>query len=241
MCGIAGLMTCDGSKPSQVVLKNMLKAIGHRGPDGQGIHTCKGVGLIQNRLAIIDLSGGNQPIQEPKGTTIIANAEIYNYIELRKELANVDFTTASDCEPPLHLYHYYGVDFAKKLRGMYALAIYDPLKDCLLLSRDPFGIKPLYYYTSDKYFAFASEPRAILNSGVSKRTADPQKRNELLQLQFTCGENTIFKGIKRVLPGETLVIRGGRVVDRRRITLFPNKSEHLRQVSSTDEACRSKI
>ena len=145
MCGIAGLMTQDGGSPSRATLDTMLSVLGHRGPDGEGMHISQGVGLAQNRLAIIDLSTGDQPMHEPGGAALVANAEIYNFIELRRELTDVRFKSQSDCEPPLHLYRKYGVDFAEKLRGMYAIAIYDAAKDRLVLSRDTFGIKPLYY------------------------------------------------------------------------------------------------
>ena len=201
MCGIAGLMTRDGSPPEKALLDTMIEAFGHRGPDGEGFHLSQDVGLAQNRLAIIDLVTGDQPLHEPGGATIIANAEIYNYIELRQELSDVHFSTSSDCEPPLHLYRKYGFNFAEKLRGMYAIAIYDAPKDCLILARDPFGIKPLYYCESAQQFAFASEPRALLAAGLATPNISSPQRNELLQLQFTCGRQTIFNDIQRVMPG----------------------------------------
>ena len=148
MCGIAVLMTRDGSLPPPAPLQAMAAALGHRGPDGDGRYRSADVGMVQTRLAIIDLETGDQPLYEPCGAALIANGEIYNYIELRDQLgcgrAEV-FSTQSDCELPLHLYRRYGLEFTAHLRGMYAIALHDPAAGCLVLTRDPFGIKPLYY------------------------------------------------------------------------------------------------
>jgi asparagine synthase (glutamine-hydrolysing) len=216
-------MMRDGSAPDRALLDRMIGAIAHRGPDGDGLHIARSVGLAQVRLAIIDLETGDQPIHEPGGAVIVANGEIYNYIELKQTLTDISFSSESDCEPPLHLYRKNGVRFADALRGMYALAIHDMAQDCLILSRDPFGIKPLYYCETNEFLAFASEPQALLAAGVAPRAEDPRRRDELLQLQFNCGRETIFRNIQRVLPGETLVIRAGRVVERHRIEMLPTE------------------
>jgi len=221
MCGIAGIMTRDGSAPDPALLDRLAAAIGHRGPDGEGRTIVRGVGLVQRRLAIIDIAGGDQPLFEPGGAALVANGEIYNYIELRAGMTDVRFATQSDCEPPLHLYRRHGVDFASTLRGMYAIAIFDPLEDQLVLARDPFGIKPLYYAQTDRLFAFASEPQALFAAGILRPRIDARARAELLQLQYTTGAATIFEGISRVQPGETLVVRAGRVVSRARRWSLP--------------------
>src|SRR5487761_1070266 len=148
MCGIAGLMTRDGGPPPAAPLRTMGDALRHRGPDGDGQYRSGDVGMVQTRLAIIDLATGDQPLYEPGGAALIANAEIYNYIELREILHGarpLAFSTRSDCELPLHLYRRHGLDFPQHLRGMYAIALHDPGAGCLVLARDPFGIKPLYY------------------------------------------------------------------------------------------------
>ncbi len=145
---------------------------------------------------------------------LIANGEIYNYVELKLDMGRVDFRTGSDCEPPLHLYLRHGLDFARHLRGMYAIAIYDPAEDSLILARDPFGIKPLYYAETAAGLAFASEPQALFRAGLVKPVLRPEARNELLQLQFTTGSGTVFEGVHRLLPGETAQVRGGRITDR---------------------------
>ena len=131
MCGIAGLMTLNGAAPPAAPLRTMGEALRHRGPDGDGQYRSGDVGMVQTRLAIIDLATGDQPLYEPGGAALIANGEIYNYIELRKELQGVRpivFSTQSDCELPLHLYRRHGLDFTLHLRGMYAVALHDPVQ-----------------------------------------------------------------------------------------------------------------
>ncbi len=216
MCGIAGVMTADDAPPPAAVLQAMSAALSHRGPDGNGHYRAGNVGMVQTRLAIIDLATGDQPLYEAGGAALMANGEIYNYIELRAELAGAVFSTGSDCELPLHLYRRFGLDFTARLRGMYAIALHDPAAGRLVLARDPFGIKPLYYAETAAGFAFASEPQALIAGGLVPAQLVRQVRNELLQLQFTTGRETIFAGIHRVLPGETVVVTRGHVVERRR-------------------------
>jgi asparagine synthase (glutamine-hydrolysing) len=222
-------MNRDGSTPDVAVLDALEAALRHRGPDGEGRRVSGGLGLVQTRLAIIDLETGDQPLYEPGGAALIANGEIYNYLELREELmagasgsANrVEFSTHSDCEPALHLYRRLGLDFAERLRGMYAVAVSDPVEDQLVLARDPFGIKPLYYAETSDAFVFASEPQALVRAGLVRSEILPRARNELLELQFSTGRKTLFQGVQRVLPGETLVVRAGRVIERRRRAPLP--------------------
>jgi|TARA_Y100000294_G_scaffold152322_1_gene150554 asparagine synthase (glutamine-hydrolysing) len=244
MCGIAGIMNRSGAAPGDAVLQALTKALAHRGPDGQGRVISGATGLVHTRLAIIDLETGDQPLfasqnteKQEAGTggtrtgtkqeartgetrtgtkkaALIANGEIYNYIELKLDMGRVEFRTGSDCEPPLHLYLRHGLDFTRHLRGMYAIAIYDPAEDSLVLARDPFGIKPLYYAETAEGLAFASEPQALFQAGLVKPVLRPEARNELLQLQFTTGAGTVFEGVHRLLPGETVQVRGGRVTDR---------------------------
>ncbi len=221
MCGLAGLMTRDGDAPPGRILRAMAPALAHRGPDGDGHYRSGDVGMMQARLAIIDLATGDQPIYEPGGAALIANAEIYNYIELRRDLPDVAFATQSDCELPLHLYRRHGLDFTRFLRGMYAIALHDPGAGRLVLARDPFGIKPLYYAETPRLFAFASEPQALIAAGIVPPALARPARDELLQMQFTTGRQTIFAGINRVLPGETVVVSRGRIVERRRRNALP--------------------
>lgn len=224
MCGIAGLMTRNGLPPPAAPLHAMAEALRHRGPDGEGRYRSADVGMMQTRLAIIDLETGDQPLYEPGGAALIANGEIYNYIELRAPLGcgrATAFSTQSDCELPLHLYRQHGLQFTSYLRGMYAIALHDPGAGRLILARDPFGIKPLYYAETQDAFAFASEPTALLAAGIVEPRLVGAARNELLQMQFTTGRETIFAGINRVLPGETVVVRQGRIVERQRRQALP--------------------
>jgi asparagine synthase (glutamine-hydrolysing) len=221
MCGIAGMMLAGGRAVDERVLDRMADALAHRGPDGRGRYVAGSVGVVQNRLAIIDLKTGDQPLHEPGGAMLVANGEIYNYVELRAEMKDAAFATQSDCEPPLLLYRRHGLDYARRLRGMYAIAIHDRASGALVLSRDPFGIKPLYYAETAEGLIFASEPQAILAAGLLPPVIDVLARDELLQLQFTTGRDTIFLGIKRLLPGETVAVRDGRIAERRRIMALP--------------------
>jgi asparagine synthase (glutamine-hydrolysing) len=221
MCGIAGIMGVAGEPPSAAALQAMEAALAHRGPDGSGHYRAGDLAMVQKRLAIIDLETGDQPLYEPGGAALVANGEIYNYRELRAAMPGVAFATQSDCEPPLPLYRKHGLDFTKHLRGMYAIALHDPGLKRLVLARDPFGIKPLYYAETPRAFLFASEPKAILASGLVAPLLVRQLRNELLQIQFTTGRETIFSGIQRVLPGETVIVAGGKIVERHHRSALP--------------------
>jgi len=221
MCGIAGLMMRAGAPADPIRLDQMVAAMALRGPDDSGVLIEGAVGLAHTRLSIVDLTTGHQPLVEPGGCKLVANGEIYNDPALRADLAGAPFATRSDCEPPLFLYRRDGIAFADALRGMYAIALFDPDHGRLVLARDPFGIKPLYYVETDAAFAFASEPQALRAAGFDLDPIDPLRRAELLQLKFTTGPATIFPQIRRVEPGETLVIRDGRIVDRRRRDALP--------------------
>ena len=220
MCGIAGVFTTDSSSPAGRIMERLEDALAHRGPDGRGRHDGAGISMIHARLSIIDLETGGQPIYA-EDAALIANGEIYNYLELRDGLDGCVLTTRSDCEPALLLYLRCGVDFTDHLRGMYAIAIHDASRDRLVLARDPFGIKPLYYAETDLGFVFASEPQALTKAGLVVPDLCRAAVDELLQLQFTCGAKTAFDGIHRVLPGETLVVEKGRIVERRRRPALP--------------------
>jgi asparagine synthase (glutamine-hydrolysing) len=221
MCGIAGMMTIEGSAAPGNMLRLLTHALSHRGPDGHGTYTNKNVGLIQTRLAIIDLISGDQPFVDDQGVALVANGEIYNYVELRTGIDSTTLKTQSDCELPLPLYHRDGISYTKNLRGMYAIALHDPVTDKLFLSRDPFGIKPIYYADTPQGFIFASEPCALLATGLIKRQVRPRGCEELMQRHYTTGALTIYEGIYRVLPGETLVVKNGQIIERDRLSALP--------------------
>jgi asparagine synthase (glutamine-hydrolysing) len=219
MCGLAGLALRQGLTPDGATLEALTKALAHRGPDGAGHHVAGSVALAHTRLAIIDLVTGDQPLFAGPAA-LVANGEVYNYRELR-EANQLRCTTASDCEPPLHLWRRDGIGFAETLRGMYAIALQDRAARQVVLARDPFGIKPLYTAEVAGGIAFASEPQALIAAGLVQPRVRAAARAELLQLQFTTGAETIFEGITRVLPGETIVIADGAVTERRRRAALP--------------------
>lgn len=221
MCGIAGIV---GERDGDAIAR-LMDALAHRGPDGQGAYSEGPCTLVHTRLAIVDLEGGDQPFvtREEGGAEValVANGEIYNDPDLRARMGGVTFQSGSDCEPALHLYRQHGPGFARHLRGMYAIAIWDSAARRLILSRDPFGIKPLYFVRTQGVFAFASEPQALIAAGLADAKLNVAKRDELLQLQFTTGRETPFDRIERVLPGETLVVENGRVVEHLTLPALP--------------------
>ena len=225
MCGIAGIMLHDGATADPQMLARLTQALAHRGPDGAGEFLSKNVAFVHTRLAIIDLATGDQPIFSGP-LTLVANGEIYNYVELREDLP-VGYSTNSDCEPPLKLFSRRSADYAAALRGMYAIAIHDRAFHTLTLSRDPFGIKPLYTAQCADGLAFASEPHALLDAGLARRDIDRGKLAELLQLQFCTGRQSIFSGINRVLPGETLTLRQGKIAASQVLPAIPPPQDPL--------------
>ncbi len=208
MCGIAGIYTRHNAV-AEKALSRQIRALSHRGPDDEGLWHSGGIGLIHTRLSIIDLAGGHQPLQDDAGDlTMVANGEIYNFIELREQLSRdgQPFTTQSDSEVILRGYAQYGSRILAQLQGMFAFALYDARKQRLLLARDRLGIKPLFYYQDDKQFVFASEIKGILAVLDHTPQPHPDALNQYLQNQFNSGRDTIFRGIKRVLPGELISI-----------------------------------
>jgi len=164
MCGIAGFVAHEEADPAGQ-LRRMLGLIAHRGPDGEGLHAEPGLALGMRRLSIIDLAGGDQPIWNETGKIgVVFNGEIYNYVELRRELVakGHTFTTQSDTEVLVHLYEEHGAKMMSRLRGMFAFAVLDQTKRTLLIARDHFGQKPLYYTASHGRLAFASELKCLL-------------------------------------------------------------------------------
>jgi asparagine synthase (glutamine-hydrolysing) len=191
------------------VIDRMTEALAHRGPDDDGFFVEGQVGIGFRRLSIIDLSGGRQPIfNEDRSAAIVFNGEIYNYRDLAAELAAAGhtFKTRSDTETILHAYEEYGEDCVHHLRGMFAFAIWDRRKRRLLLARDRLGVKPLYYYRSNRFFAFASEIKALLEIPSIPREVDPDALDLYLSLRYVPGPRTMFKNIFRLQPGHVLVM-----------------------------------
>ncbi|NHO53495.1 asparagine synthase (glutamine-hydrolyzing) [Acetobacter estunensis] len=221
MCGIAGIAYRPGASPrSREVLDRLAAALAHRGPDGAHVERRDGIDLVHTRLAIVDIAGGDQPLHAGCAA-LIANGEIYNDPAIRARLGDARFTTHSDCESALVAWQEDGPGFARALRGMYAIALDEGQDGRLLLARDPFGIKPLYIARLEDGVAFASEPMTLIRAGLVKADIRSEKPLELVQLQFTTGTQTIFDGIERVKPGETLEIHRGEIVSRRFVAATP--------------------
>ncbi|MFO1187716.1 MAG: asparagine synthase (glutamine-hydrolyzing) [Alphaproteobacteria bacterium] len=235
MCGIAGIITKDGRAPDAALLDKLAAGLKHRGPDGEGRHVRGPIGLVHQRLAIIDVTGGHQPLHGPQGRELVCNGEIYNDPELRRSLANERFNTKSDCEPIMHVFGARDHAFVDRLRGMYGFALDDPSSDTLTLARDAFGIKPLYITHGPIGLAFASEPSALLAAGLAPRALDVAAAGELLQLQFVTGTKTPFRGIERLPVGAVWTIENGKVTSqtedpfwRRRLARSPSGEAALK-------------
>jgi asparagine synthase (glutamine-hydrolysing) len=204
MCGICGFNWCDKG-----LLREMTDILRHRGPDSGGLYTDNNLSLGHRRLSIIDLSNaGRQPMYNEDGSVmIIYNGEIYNYKELRNELEKLNhkFQSNTDTETIIHGYEQWGEQITEKLNGMFAFCIYDQKKKKLFLARDRLGIKPLYYYWNNNKFIFASEIKAILLTEIP-REVNLRAAREYLQLRYIPGEETLFKGINKLLPGHILTL-----------------------------------
>jgi asparagine synthase (glutamine-hydrolysing) len=208
MCGICGIYGFEDKN----LVKNMCNSVRHRGPDDVGTFFDTGIGLGNRRLSIIDLEGGHQPMHnEDESIWVTYNGEIYNYVELRGELKNHDFYTSSDTEVVIHLYEEYGDSFVKKLRAMFALAIWDSNLKKLILARDSRGIKPLYYTICDGSLLFASEIKALLEYEEFKRGVSLIGVDQFLTYRSTIGGETLFQDIKSLLPGHLMIVQEGSI------------------------------
>ena len=209
MCGIAGVLHFDAKPVNESKLIEMRDILQHRGPDDKGHWIDNHIGLAHRRLSIIDLgNNGHQPFfSDDKNLVMVYNGEIYNYAELKKDLENTGYHFKSQCDTEVLLacYQLGGVKALEKLNGMFALAIWDRKKQQLFLVRDRVGVKPLYYSINKHGFYFASEPKALLRYGIDA-TLNEAGFDELLAFRFIAGENTIFKHIKKLLPGHYATI-----------------------------------
>lgn len=210
MCGIAGFFNPQGITPNSRLLNAMAEVMVHRGPDHQGLHLDDCCALASRRLAIIDLSGGDQPICHPQtGQILVFNGEIYNYKELRSELTTLGqvFRTKSDAEVLLAAYAQWGQDCLQRLVGMFAFAVWHPHEHCLFLARDRLGKKPLYYATApDNTFYFASEIKSILQCPDIHPEMNVTAMDRLLDYGFNLAPTTFFRRIQQVMPGSFLQI-----------------------------------
>jgi asparagine synthase (glutamine-hydrolysing) len=215
MCGIAGIVASDRLAPEErdraVRMRDVMT---HRGPDGAGLHSDDHAVLVHRRLSIVDLAGGHQPLSNEDATVWVTfNGEIYNHREVRRELESAGhcYQTNSDTETIVHGYEQWGEDCVHRFRGMFGFAIWDSRARTLLLVRDRLGVKPVYWAQAGNRLVFASEIKAILESGLVAARPNAKVLPELLATRYTSGEETLFEGIYKLLPGHRLVFSGGAV------------------------------
>ncbi len=208
MCGICGFNFLD-----EKLIRTMNQAIFHRGPDHGDVFLHPQVSLGNRRLSVIDLSeSSNQPMSDPSGDVWLTyNGEIYNFKELRAQLEGkgYSFRSKGDAEVVLHAYRHWGSSFLERLNGMFALALFDKPRGKLLLARDAFGIKPLYYFWNQKQLIFASEIKAILEYPIARRV-DEGALSEFFMFRFTLGASTMFDGIYKLQPGTCMIFDLGK-------------------------------
>jgi asparagine synthase (glutamine-hydrolysing) len=214
MCGICGIATFDPrEKPLGIQrLRAMTDVITHRGPDDSGHAIMPGAALGMRRLSIIDIAGGRQPVHsEDERVSAVFNGEIYNFPQLREELAAQGhrLRTNGDSETIVHLYEQHGLDFVGHLRGMFAIALWDAPRRRLVLVRDRMGVKPLYYTTTDRGLAFASEVKALIAGGLVTPQLDPLAGELFLAHGFVPGPRTLFAGVRKLSPASMLVFEDG--------------------------------
>ena len=218
MCGITGWANLDSHTPppdgAQDLLHAMCERMVHRGPDSEGLYVTTGAALGMRRLAIIDLVTGEQPaFNEDRSISVILNGEIYNYRELRAglEKRGHTFRSASDTEVLPHLYEAYGDDMVRELNGMFAFALWDSKKRRLLIARDRFGEKPLYWGVFDNTLLFASEPKVLLAHRSVKPSLNLQALRQYLSFDYVPAPLSIYQGINKLPAAHKLTLEGGRV------------------------------
>ncbi|NQV23846.1 MAG: asparagine synthase (glutamine-hydrolyzing), partial [Rhodopirellula sp.] len=246
MCGITGVVYFEpGRSVDPGVLKRMADSIAHRGPDAEGFHIDRNVGLAHRRLSIIDLEGGDQPIGNEDGSIqVVFNGEIYNFRELRSELESKGhrFRTFSDTEVIVHLYEELGDRCVERLRGMFAIALWDSRQQRLLLARDRVGIKPLFVSFTDKRIAFGSELKPLLAHGDVRREIDPAAIDEYLHYGVIPGDRCIFRGVEKLRPGHLLTVdTGSWQVERRRYWQLNFEADESLSVDEWQEAILAKL
>jgi asparagine synthase (glutamine-hydrolysing) len=213
MCGIAGIIESDPSRtPDADELRRMAQALRHRGPDGEGVYRAPGIGLAARRLAIVAPRSGDQPVANETGSVVlVCNGEIYNAAELRRilEARGHRFATESDVEVVVHLYEDHGPDCLSRLRGMFALALWDARRGTLLLARDRLGIKPLVWAETPRGLAFASEAKALFAAGLIEPRLDPAAIDSFFRIGFVISPRTAFEAVRSLPAGHRLVCRAG--------------------------------
>ena len=199
----------DEGRVEEPWLGRMAQRMSHRGPDGQGLWSDGHIGLVHRRLSIIDLETGSQPMSNEDGSLwVVFNGEIYNFMELRKDLESRGhlFRTASDTEVLVHGYEQWGREVVSKLNGMFAFSVWDSRAGRLLMARDRLGVKPFYYYFSDGAFVFASELQALLACPLVPDEIDVNALELYLHYQYIPSPFTIYRGIHKLEPSHWLEV-----------------------------------
>ncbi len=213
MCGIYGILSLAGPRRADpALLAQMGRALVHRGPDDEGSFVDEQLLLGMRRLSIIDVAGGHQPIASEDGQVVaVCNGEIYNFQALRTRLERSGhrFATHSDSEVIVHLYEELGEGFLAELEGMFGLALWDRRRRRLVVARDALGIKPLYYTELPGQFAFASEAKALLVLPQLRVRLDPGALAQYFGVGYVCAPASLFEGVRKLLPGEALVVENG--------------------------------
>jgi asparagine synthase (glutamine-hydrolysing) len=213
MCGIAGLLTPRNGPPVQrAELAAMIGSLHHRGPDGSTLHLDGPIGLAHARLSIIDIAGGTQPLfNEDRSVCVVFNGEIFNYLELRRELQarGHRFSTQSDTEVIVHLYEDHGVDFVDALNGQFAIALWDSRRQRLVLARDRSGIRPLFYTQAGERLAFASEVKALFTLPDVPRRIDVAGLASTFSYWSTLPSGTVFAGVSSLPAAHRMVVENG--------------------------------
>lgn len=218
MCGIAGIIDFNSSKPEEKLLRRMLGLMRHRGPDAFGIYMDRSAGLASARLSIIDLNGGDQPIHnEDQSCWVVYNGEIFNYPEIRSDLEarGHRFYTRSDTEVLVHLYEEFGTEFFKYLNGQFAFALWDRPKETLLLGRDRLGIRPLFIYQDKDRLVFGSEIKVLFADSIIPRALELASLSDIFTCWAPLGSYTPFQGIRQLLPGHYALFSRDGMITRR--------------------------
>src|SRR5215211_6394961 len=218
MCGICGMVALDGAPVDERAVHAMAGALVHRGPDDEGVFAAGPAALAARRLSIIDLARGHQPMHSEDGrVTVVQNGELYEHRRIQSELEARGHRFASHCDTEVlpHLYEEHGDAFATGLRGMFAIALWDARERRLLLARDPFGIKPLYYRVAGGVLSFASELKALVRQPGFTGDVDLEALEAYLAFNSVPSPMSIYRGVRKLEAGHVLEARDGKVSVRR--------------------------
>ncbi|MBQ3106024.1 MAG: asparagine synthase (glutamine-hydrolyzing), partial [Eggerthellaceae bacterium] len=215
MCGFVGFTTVDYEKAvNEAIVRDMADRIVHRGPDDDGYYVDDRIAMGFRRLSIIDLEGSHQPMKNADGSIVVTfNGEIYNFQELRAELQDMgyEFATNGDTETIVHGYEAWGTDVLQRLRGMFAIAIWDAQRERLVCARDLFGIKPFYYQHSGERLIYGSEIKAFLAHPAFKKELNREMLPQYLCFEYMNDSQTMFKDVHKLLPGHYLIFEKGQL------------------------------